>query len=55
MGTIIISVVLGVLFSVVVVQGISSRIWFFTYRFVIWPMLVTDPFLILLTVAIPAL
>ena len=55
MGTIITSVVLGVLFSVVVVQGISSRIWFFTYRFVIWPMLVTDPFLILLTVAIPAL
>ena len=55
MGTIIISVVLGVLFSVVVVQGISSGIWFFTYRFVIWPMLVIDPFLILLTAAIPAL
>ena len=55
MGTIITSVVLGVLFSVVVVQGISSGIWFFTYRFVIWPMLVIYPFLILLTVAIPAL
>ena len=55
MGTIIISLVLGGLFSVVVVQGISSGIWFFTYRFVIWPMLVIYPFLILLTVAIPAL
>ena len=55
MGTIITSAVLGVLFSVVVVQGISSGIWFFTYRFVIWPMLVTDLLLILLTVAIPAL
>ena len=54
-GTIITSVVLGVLFSVVVVRGISSGIWFFTYRFVIWPMLVIYPFLILLTVAIPAL
>ena len=54
-GTIITSVVLGVLFSVVVVRGISSGIWFFTYRFVMWPMLVIDPFLILLTVAIPAL
>ncbi len=54
-GTIITSTVLGVLFSVVVVKGISSGIWFFTYRFVIWPMLVIYPFLILLTVAIPAL
>ncbi len=54
-GTIITSVVMGVLFSVVVVRGISSGIWFFTYRFVMWPMLVIDPFLILLTVAIPAL
>ena len=55
MGTIITSVVLGVLFSVVVVRGISSGIWFFTYQFVMWPMLVIYPFLILLTVAIPAL
>jgi len=54
-GTIITSVVLGILFSVVVVRGISSGIWFFTYQFVIWPMLVIYPFLILLTVAIPAL
>ncbi|MCI8977123.1 MAG: FtsX-like permease family protein [Lachnospiraceae bacterium] len=55
MGTIITSVVLGGLFSVVVVRGISSGIWFFTYRFVMWPMLVIYPFLILLTMAIPAL
>ena len=54
-GTILTSAVLGVLFSVIVVRGISSGIWFFTYRFVMWPMLVIDPFLILLTVAIPAL
>ena len=54
-GTIITSAVLGVLFSVAVVRGISSGIWFFTYRFVMWPMLVIYPFLILMTVAIPAL
>ena len=54
-GTIVTSVVLGGLFSVVVVRGISDGIWFFTYRFVMWPMLVIYPFLILLTVAIPAL
>ena len=55
MGTIVTSIVLGGLFSVVVVRGISGGIWFFTYRFVMWPMLVIYPFLILLTVAIPAL
>ena len=54
-GTIITSLVLGILFSVVIVRGISSGIWFFTYQFVMWPMLVIYPFLILLTVAIPAL
>ena len=54
-GTIVTSIVLGGLFSVVVVRGISNGIWFFTYRFVMWPMLVIYPFLILLTVAIPAL
>ncbi len=54
-GTILTSAVLGVLFSVIVVRGISSGIWFFTYRFVMWPMLVIYPFLILLTMAIPAL
>jgi len=43
------------LFSVVIVKGISSEICFFTYQFVMWPMLVIYPFLILLTATIPAL
>ena len=54
-GTVVTSVVLGVLSSVVIVRGISNGIWFFTYQFVMWPMLVIYPFLILMTVAIPAL
>ena len=54
-GTILTSAVLGVLSSVVVVRGISGGIWFFTYRFVMWPMLAVYPLLILLTVAIPTL
>ncbi len=54
-GTIITSAILGVLFSAVIVKGISNGIWFFTYQFVIWPMVVIYPFLILLTAAIPAL
>lgn len=54
-GTIITSAVLGVLFSVVIVRGISNGIWFFTYRFVMWPMLAVYPFLLLFAAAIPAL
>ena len=54
-GTIITSVIFGVLSSVVVVRGISNGIWFFSYQFVMWPMLVIYPFLILLSITIPAL
>lgn len=54
-GTILASVVFGTLFSVIIVKGISDGIWFFTYRFVMWPMLVIYPCLIILTVLIPAL
>lgn len=54
-GTILTSAVLGVLFSIVIVRGISNGIWFFTYQFIMWPMLVIYPFLILLTATIPAL
>lgn len=52
-GTIITSLIIGTLFSIVVVQVIASGIWFFTYHFVIWPMLIMYPFLVVLTVIIP--
>ncbi len=54
-GTMLASSILGVLFSVVIVKGVSSGVWFFTYQFVLWPMLAIYPFLILLTVTIPTL
>jgi len=54
-GTIIASAVIGTAFSTVAVRAIASGIWFFTYRFIIWPMLVVYPFLILLTMMIPTL
>lgn len=53
-GTIFSSVILGIIFSTVIVRGITSGLWFFTYKFVVWPMLIVYPFLIILTVAIPA-
>lgn len=53
-GTIFSSIILGIIFSTVIVRGITSGLWFFTYKFVVWPMLIVYPFLIILTVAIPA-
>lgn len=54
-GTILVSLGFGFLFSVIIVRGIASGIWFFSYRFVMWPMLIIFPFLLLLTFWIPIL
>lgn len=42
-------------FSAIAIQTISAGLWFFTYRFIFWPMLVVYPSLILLTMIIPVL
>lgn len=52
-GTVAASVVFGGFLSLVIVRGISASVWFFTYHFVAWPMLVLYPFLFILTVTIP--
>lgn len=54
-GTILASAFFGTLFSLIIVQGIANSIWFFTYRFVIWPMLVIYPFLLAVTIIIPSI
>lgn len=54
-GTVVTSIVFGSLVSVIIVRAISNSIWFFTYKFVIFPMFVIYPFLIALTVIIPAI
>lgn len=54
-GTFAASVIFGAFLSLVVVRGISGSVWFFTYHFVAWPLLVLCPFLFILTVAIPVI
>ena len=54
-GTILASAVIGTLFSAVAVRAIAGGIWFFTYQFILWPMLAVYPFLLLLTMVIPTL
>lgn len=54
-GAIIASAVTGALFSAVVVRSAAGALWFFTYRFMLWPMAAVYPLLLLLTMAIPTL
>lgn len=53
--TILASLIMGTLLSVLLVRVISNSIWFFTYHFVILPMLIVYPFLIALSMLIPIL
>lgn len=54
-GTILVSTILGIISSMVIVKGISNGIWFFTYHFVMYPMLAVYPFLLVLTILLPTI
>ena len=41
------------LMSVTILRVLTSQIWFMKYQFVIWPMLVTFPFLLVLGWLVP--
>ncbi|WDV46615.1 FtsX-like permease family protein [Clostridiaceae bacterium M8S5] len=51
--TIFASIVLSTVFSKFVIDEIVSNLWFFSYRFVIMPLLIVAPILILVSVIIP--
>lgn len=51
--TMISSVLIGMLMSVTILRVLTSQIWFMKYQFVIWPMLVTFPFLLVLGWLVP--
>lgn len=54
-GTIILSLFLGSVLSLTVIQTLIGQMWFFTYRFVIWPILIVCPLILLLGIAVPAI
>lgn len=54
-GTILLSLLLGIFFSFVIVRGVIGNLWFFSYRFIIWPLFASYPPLLLLALAIPAM
>ena len=54
-ATILCSFALGSLFSAVVLRILTEGMWFMKYHFVIWPMLVVCPILVLLGLVVPQL
>ena len=50
-----VSLVMGCVFSLTVVRALAGGMWFMKYHFVIWPVLVSVPVLLLLGIAVPYL
>lgn len=53
LATILVSLTVGALFSATALRGLLGSIWFISYRFILWPMTVTWPVLILLGILVP--
>ena len=53
--TILVSLAAGCLFSLTLVKSLAEGIWFMEYHFVLWPMLLVFPILIILGALIPYL
>lgn len=54
-GTALMALALSVLCSCTVVRGVMGGIWFFSYHFVLWPVAVAIPLLLVVASIIPAL
>ena len=53
LGTGVISLVFGTVFSLLIVKSFCELLWFFSYHFILWPLLIVLPFLLVLGVIIP--
>lgn len=52
-GTGVFSLVFGVVFSLLIVKSFCGLLWFFSYHFILWPLLIMLPLLFALGVIIP--
>ncbi len=43
----------SIIFSLLIVRNLSKMLWFLSYQFIIWPLLITLPVLLLLSILIP--
>ncbi|MHB0883936.1 FtsX-like permease family protein [Paenibacillus sp. SEL1] len=53
LGTSICSILLGSLFSVLIARPLSTQIWFMSYKFIIWPLILVLPVLLALGICLP--
>ena len=51
--TIIVSLTVGCVFSLTAVRVLSDTLWFMDYHFIIYPMLIVFPFLLIVGAAVP--
>ena len=54
-GTVLLSFAMSIAASLIIVKGLAGGVWFFTYKFVIIPLLLSWPFLILVAIILPLL
>ncbi|NLY20298.1 MAG: ABC transporter permease [Tissierellia bacterium] len=53
LGTMVLSLILGVLTSIFILKPMLGSMWFMSYKFVITPIIVSWPFLVVFAVAVP--
>ncbi|MEG2382000.1 MAG: ABC transporter permease [Oscillospiraceae bacterium] len=51
--TILVSILLGIISSLLIVKVLCGQMWFLTYHFILWPLLAAIPILLILGVLIP--
>ena len=55
LGTGAFAIVFGIVFSLLIVKPFCGLLWFLSYDFILWPLLIVLPFLLGLGVLIPLL
>ena len=54
-GTILLSLLAGTVCSVYIVKSLIGNLWFFSYHFILWPLLAMCPILIVIALVIPVI
>ncbi len=54
-GTILLSLLAGMVCSVYIVKSLIGNLWFFSYHFILWPLLAMCPILIIIALMIPVI
>ena len=53
LGSIVTSIILGSIASLTIVKTIGRSLWFFKYKFILTPILISSPILVLISILVP--